>query len=243
MRKLRSYCRERIAQLKEEEKTQKELRIYCRYSRLPKLPTEIIVRILSTLESGTGSTLNTQIPKAISVEACGLLPQLILKPCLVLPPYCKNFDTKRTLVAVGSKSLEISILTDPDVSRSVSLSMEIKHWKIVVENKSVLRSLLRVPHRWRRLQLFFSGSGSISPVLESVRPCFQYIKDLTICCSSEAQLFPHSIEPIVTGSIETIHIGFCLLSCIRQQSPWLRQETSLVQYGYTQHSLHPTKSW
>lgn len=76
MRKLRSYCRERIAQLKEEEKTQKELRIYCRYSRLPKLPTEIIVRILSTLESGTGSTLNTQIPKAISVEACGLLQTL-----------------------------------------------------------------------------------------------------------------------------------------------------------------------
>lgn len=212
MIKLENYYRERVAQLTEQENAQKKLRVHCRYSRLPKLPTEIIIQILSYLHVSTyryprKNTLNTPIPDAISVMVKGLLPHLVLKPCLELPPHCKDFNAELDLVDIGKQDMEISILTDPDILWSISLEVGIRNWEIVRDQAEILQLLLRVPHRWKKLSLSFSSAESVMPMLKTFEPCFRNLKKLALLGDDnliEAQVSLSSVEHVVTGSIEKV---------------------------------------
>lgn len=214
MKKLENYYRERAAQLTEHESAQKKLRIQCRYSKLPKLPTEIIIRIGSYLLCYSytypeGNALNTPISDAISVVVKDLLPHLIHKPCLELPPYCKDFKAELALLDIEKENMEISIFTDPDILWSISLEVEIKNWEIVRDQAEILQLLLRVPHRRKKLSLSFSNAESVMPMLKTFEPCFQNLKKLALLGDDnliEAQVSLSSVEHVVTGSIEKVEI-------------------------------------
>ena len=127
-RKLEAYYRERVTQLMEQEEKQK-LRIRYQYFLLPRLPIEIIIQILSLSEPLCGNAINTGIRNAISVEAHGILPYLILNPHLTSPPYCKYFDKSMTLENFFYHEFEKPILTDALVASSVRLGVTIYDWE------------------------------------------------------------------------------------------------------------------
>lgn len=228
VKKLEIYYRERAALLAEQEETQKKIRDYYRYQRLPKLPTEIIVQILSGFYSE--NYLNTEIPNAISVLAKGLLlPHLILKPYLALPS-----DTKLVLTDIDKQKMEISVLKNPDVLRSISLEVDIKDWEIVRDEEGILHVLMQDLSRWKKLQLFFRETKSVLPMIKTFGPCFQYIEELTTYGYEsiiEMQSFPpYSVEPIATGPLETIKIQFCVLPALSNLG-LLKQVKNLYLFG------------
>lgn len=214
MRKLENYYRERAAQLVEQENVQKKLRVYCRYSRLPKLPTEIILQILSCFPFPK-KVLKTRIPEAICVVVEGLHPFLVLKPCLELPPYCEDCRTELALAGFGMQKIDISVLADPDILWSVNLEVDIMDWRIVKEEAEILHLLLRVPHRWKDLKMFISDAESVISMLKTLGPCFQNLGRLTASSFNKAietQSLPPSVDHVMTSSIETFEISFSLLS-------------------------------
>lgn len=176
VKKLEAYFSKRIAYLKEQEETQKKLRDSYRYSRLPRLPTEITIRILSNIHSE--NVVDTEIPEALSVVAYGLLPYLILKPYLMLPPYSKNFNKKSTLYDINDQTVDMPILMDTDISSTVNLEVCVYDWRMLQSSQDTLHILLRIPHRWKELGLYFQNVRQIRPMLDTFAPCLPHLKEL-----------------------------------------------------------------
>lgn len=183
--KLRYSSKKRTYKHKTRKKAKKKLRaVYCSL-HLPRLPTEIIVRILSYLDSR--NTVNMGNGVGLTVTAYGLLPYLILNPYLFLPPYCKYFDPGTKVEHIRSLSLEdindvvmeMRILAESNISSHVSLYVYIHTWPRVRDTPD-LRLLLQIPRRWRELGISFGNVEHISPVFDTLAPCLPHLQELHV---------------------------------------------------------------
>lgn len=180
---------------------------------LPNLPTEIILQILSYSHSRSTQAVNTEIPKAISVTAHGLLPFLILNPSLLFPPYCNYFGprptqdyftTSLTMKTIKTMDMEIHILTVVGISSHIDLDVCIKHWQAVRDNRDSLFLLLQHSRRWKRLVLHFEILGHISQMLDTLSTCLPSLAELKLQCAESGRVFTEPASSMAMDSSKQI---------------------------------------
>lgn len=210
---LEEYYQERTRQLKERKETQEKIRTAYRYFHLPRLPTEIVIRILSYLPRNRAVWIRTSTC-GLSIAAYGLLPHFILQPSLLLPPYCSSFGEERTPEEVISlfKSVEdikememrAEILTVLGGLEFVGLYVKVYNWRNVLngdDRGDEFQKLLQIPHRWEELVLCFANLEEIPQMLDNVAPCLPYLKKVTFQDedrdSDEHFIYPGGPEPSI----------------------------------------------
>ena len=210
--KLEQYYQGRTYELKQRREVQEKLRTGYRYLSLPRLPVEIIIRIISYLDSR--NVINTAGSYSISVTAFDLLPYLILKPYLLLPPYCKCFDdTKKpeeliallTLEDINNEAtMEMKVLTEVDDLALVSLYVRIEDWERVRDDENdTLRLLLRSPRRWKELDLSFGKVDQIPQILDALAPCLPHVKEIDFKRTDPDRDYMFSPTPVSSSAADS----------------------------------------
>lgn len=177
------------------------------YARLPRLPVEIIMMIISHVEELLEDYVNTNIEtnsEGLKVYNTSLLPQVILKPSVLRHHYLQAIPTDLPLEDIGEIPLKPTILTDKRISKflKLSIALEIELFDLTRESNdmNILCILAeQVFQRWESLffKLCESASEKIVPLLDICKPCLPFITDLNAIgyCTVE--------NPSVSSALET----------------------------------------
>lgn len=189
------------------------------YPRLPRLPMEIIMLIISftdellseSCQCDTGTSTIKTNSEGFKVDNSRLLPQVILCPRLLKPHYVDAIQPTWRLKYAAKNPLKPSVLTDKRITKFMSLSVTIREWPLTRKDMNILRTLIeRVPNRWDRLYLDFyylsDPRAVVVPVLTFLRPCFSYITNL----STGLRCMPVVEQPPIS-SLSTTEKTTCIL--------------------------------
>lgn len=201
MKKLKEYIHRRKADLEEKEKAQKVLRTWHSYSLLPRLPIDVILRILFCIASRSSISIDNS--ESLTVYIYGLLPHFIFKPDLIMAHCCDRVDMSGyTLQRFATATIKPSILEDVDLSKSMFLQVRVMEWPISPVCDGIFRSLIQIPKRWRDLHVQFNlksaAFGNILQLLNSCKSCVPYLETLDI--SLPRSLDSMSLNQAVTVS-------------------------------------------
>lgn len=175
---------------------------------------EIMLRILSYFQFKV--LLNLPGVKGLDVVAKGIQPYLILKPGLLLPPYCNEGKEACTLDKItgyneGPK-VELAILTDVDVSRTIELNIYVYRYPEIEVHEEKLRLLFQKLHRIRHLTIRHMETVSIMSVLGQVCFCLPYITHLHSSPHQFHDLNISSSSPTSTISLDAPLLEFASVS-------------------------------
>lgn len=159
-------------------------------------------------------TINTS-SCGLSIAAYGLLPNLILQPSLLLPPYCSSSGEERTPEEVISlfKSVEYNeIEMDAEILAVVGdlelvglhVKVYVYDWQDVLDSgdrDDEFQTLLQIPHRWEQLVLCFENLEEIPQMLDTLAPCLLTLQD---CNLDSESIYSSSDSSVATDSSKKI---------------------------------------
>ena len=138
---------------------------------------EIVLHILSYFQCEAPLNVSGRDVYGIWVAANGILPYLILKPGL-LPPYCNEGKDAYTLDELTEYNtgpyLELEILTDADVLRTVELDVGLDTYPEIEVLEDKLHSLFQAQHRIRHIFIGYDETADIVPMLSQVKFCLPH---------------------------------------------------------------------
>lgn len=196
-----SSLQERMAYLWIEEGSQLKYRAkYARVVRGPRLPREIIDKILSFVPS---SNMLQQAPIFLSAHVDGLLHHAIFNPSLLIPHYTRKYRGGWALKVIAEQTFKLTLLDDVLLTESIQLHITAKEGSLkgLVRDFRLAGSL----HRWKALVIY--GKLSMDEFSTLFRPWPQCLEELAIDQCTPPSVTT-SVIPLECDSLKTVWVRF-----------------------------------
>lgn len=192
----RSFLQRQWQYLELQETKQKDYRSkYAELCRGPRIPREVINRILSFIPSNNKLKFPDLPSMTRVIFIDGLLPYAVLNPPLLLPYYERKLREDWTLADIARQEIKKTVLDEISLVTSIELRVE--------ETHTFTRDhhLLRYPHRWKKLLV--RGTLRLEELFSAFRTSPSSLKELTMLdgCFQATSTVPFEFK-----SLETVWI-------------------------------------